>query len=331
MSMKNTRGAYFQPCETSLYESPLETSEEVTPFFPRNQPTNLQPIRLKPISIDTRIVAIDVSNIKVGETATGVLFAIRGAVVWKEKKRYKYLRLGPFPFHVTDENRREIHNLFRRFYFGMSNEVNAPSLTYMQMRMSSLLERWIQMAVCSTSQNSIILWDGSLTAGTVDSPVNVVSRLLEAARKGLNRVLAFSKMTRLRLFGSCLTDCVKEQEPPCLIEISGYTQPLLSQVRFLGNIYVAKLANGSCSFRLDVDRGIPREQGVEAVQRLLGNELLLQSYPETLRLAHIYSTFTANEVIGIQRFIVQKCGLKIVAKPDIRRILFGFYGKGPEG
>jgi hypothetical protein len=48
-------------------------------------------------------------------------------------------------------------------------------------------------------------------------------------------------------------------------------------------------------------------------------------------LAHIFSTFTATEVIGIQRFIAQQYGLKIVMRPNVRRLLFGPFGKGAEG
>jgi len=48
-------------------------------------------------------------------------------------------------------------------------------------------------------------------------------------------------------------------------------------------------------------------------------------------LAHIFSTFTATEVIGIQRFIVHQYGLKIVTRPNVRRLLFGPFGKGAEG
>ena len=121
-----------------------------------------------------------------------------------------------------------------------------------------------------------------------------------------------------------------KSQPPCLLQIKGF--PIPSGPLFpLGNVYVAKLTRGICSFRLDIDMKIPREQGIEAVRKLLGNELLTQSYPETLRLAHIFSTFTANEVIGIQRFIAQKCGLKMVTRPNVRRLLFGSFGKGPEG
>jgi hypothetical protein len=49
-----------------------------------------------------------------------------------------------------------------------------------------------------------------------------------------------------------------------------------------------------------------------------------------LRLAHVYSTFTATEVIGIQRFISQQYKLKIIHRPNVRKILFGSFGKGAE-
>ena len=102
-------------------------------------------------------------------------------------------------------------------------------------------------------------------------------------------------------------------------------------MQFLGNIYVAKLTQGNCSFRLDVDQQLPQTQALEAVQRLLANDHISESYPETLRLAHIYSTFTANEVLAIQRLLAQTHGIKTVTRPNIRRLLFGPYGKGPEG
>ncbi|MHA1711940.1 MAG: DNA double-strand break repair nuclease NurA [Candidatus Freyarchaeota archaeon] len=330
-SMRNAEGGYFQPYELYLAENSVETMKDyVVPALPPHGQCAIQPIPLRPAPNRTTITAIDVSSIKIGETETGILCAIRGAIVWKRGDQYRYLRLGPFPFHVTEENKKEIYNMLRRYYFASSDEANAPSLIHMQARIGNLLERWLQMSVCSSSYDSIILWDGSLTAGTVDSPVDVISRLLDAARKRLNVVLAFSKMTRLRLLGHRLTDLVWRCSPPCLLEIEGYYMPS-SPVRFLGNIYVARLTEGSCSFRLDVDRGVPREQGIAAIQKLLGNDLIIQSYPETLRLAHIFSTFTASEVIGIQHFIAQRYGLKIVTRPNVRRLLFGPFGKGHEG
>ena len=66
---------------------------------------------------------------------------------------------------------------------------------------------------------------------------------------------------------------------------------------FLGDVYVAKFRSNGFSFRLDIDKRAPTEEKIDAVQKVIGNDLVFQSYPESLRLAHIYSTFTANDVI----------------------------------
>jgi len=328
--MRNMESEYFQP-NTAIFNQPkIENFKDATPILGTHGSFTVESIPLKPLLDDTPVAAVDISSIKIGETETGILCAVRGAIVWKEKSQYKYLRLGPFPFHITEENKKEIYNLFRHYYFEASEDISAPSLINMQIRIGNLLERWLQLGISCSAYNSIILWDGSLTAGTTDSPVNVVSQLLEIARNRLNTVLAFSKTTNLRLLGHRLTDLAEKSEPPCLLGINGFPVPS-GPVFSLGNVYVAKLTHGICSFRLDIDKKVPRERGIEAVQKLLGSDLLIQSYPETLRLAHIFSTFTATEVIGIQRFIAQQYGLKIISKPNVRRLLFGPFGKGSEG
>lgn len=281
-------------------------------------------IPLKPISDITNIAAIDVSSIRIGETEKGFLYAVRGAIVWKAEGQYRYLRLGPFLFYITDENKKEIHDLLKQHHHTASTQSNNPYITDMQTSIRNLLERWIQRNVCYSLQGSIILWDGSLATGTLEAPLGVVADLLKIARERFNTVLAFSKMTRLRLSGYILSDLTRGCRPPCLLEINDTAT--FRSICFLGKIYVAKLTKGSCSFRLDIDRSINHEQRMDAVQRLIGNDLILESYPETLRLAHIYSTFTANEVLGLQRFVVQKYGLKIIERPNIRRILFGPFG-----
>ncbi|MCJ7720853.1 hypothetical protein MUO98_00385 [Candidatus Bathyarchaeota archaeon] len=326
-SMKNIESSYLQLNQTPINQPATEHIADATPIMKIQQPSTIKTIQLQPTTNERPIVAIDVSSIRIGETETGELCAIRGAIVWKEKNRYKYQRIGPFPFHITEQNKKEIHKLFRNNHFEFSE---TPNIVNMQARMGNLLERWLQLGISCSTYGTIILWDGSMTAGMADSPVDEMSRLLEIARNRLNTVLAFSKNTNLRFSGHKLTDYAKKAVPPCLLQINNF--PASSgPVLLLGNIYVAKLTRGVCSFRLDIDKKVPQEQGIEAVQSLLGSDLLIQSYPETLRMAHIYSTFTATEVIGIQRFIAQQYGLKIVTRPNVRRMLFGPFGKGAEG
>jgi len=325
--MKNIESNYLQPTETPLNQPAAEHIADATPIMKIQQPSTIKTIPLEPILDERPVVAVDVSSIRIGETETGELCAIRGAIAWKEKNRYKYQRIGPFPFHITEQNKKEINKLFRNNHFQISE---APNIFNMQARMGNLLERWLQLGISCSTYGTIILWDGSMTAGMIDSPVEEMSRLLEIARNRLSTVLAFSKNTNLRFSGHKLTDYAEKAEPPCLLQINDF--PLSSgPVLLLGDVYVAKLTRGVCSFRLDIDKKVPREQGIGAVQSLLGSDLLVQSYPETLRLAHIFSTFTATEVIGIQRFIAHQYGLKIVTRPNVRRMLFGPFGKGAEG
>ncbi len=316
---------------------PVKLTQENSTSFHQNpkKQTTLNPTtgltKLKPDPTKIPIVAMDVSSIRLGETEQGILIALRGAIVWKQDTRYRYLRLGPFPFHITNKTQLEISSLFRQHQQTIRIQRHTiPNILYLQTRLTTLLERWIQSSVNHTTRRSLILWDGSLTAGTPETPTLDMAQLLEEARIRKNTILAFSKMTRLLFNGRRLTNLLLDHEPPCIMRIEDNTV-YEGPMHLMGNIYVAKLTRGSLAFRMDIDKQVPHLHVVESVQKLLGNDVVLQSYPETLRLAHIFSTFTAIEVLGIQRCLFKEKNLKILAKPNVRRILFGPFGKGFEG
>lgn len=313
---------------------PLQLNQQVIQQdnFCDNYPTTLQlkrqPIPLTPRPRETLIAAVDTSTIKIGETTTGIIIAVRGANVWKENFSYHYKRLGPFIFHVTEDNKKEVYNALERSYFNTQYAAShhTPSLLQMPTRLANLLERWLQAMIARIATNGLILFDGSLTSGTFDTPVERMRETLSTARRHGNTVLAFSKATCLRSNGYLITDLLPEHDPPYLLETSGlrFKPPTI----LLGDVYVARLNKANLAFRLDIDREIPFLNRIEAVERLVGNDLYLQNYPETLRLAHILCTFTANEVLAIQHFITRKHGIQIVNRPDMHRLLFGPFGKG---
>jgi hypothetical protein len=288
-----------------------------------------EPITLRPRHEECIVAAVDSSCMKIGETSTGILIAVRGATVCKQYKNYHYTRLGPYIFHVTEENKRELYNALHRAYFVRSDEENhknLPNLVQMPMRIASLLERWLQSTLSRTISNGLMLFDGSLTSGTSDNPTQSMKEILSSARNRWNIVLAFSKMTNLRINQHFITDMLPERNPPYLLEMHGLrTKP---PIVLLGEVYVARLGKEKFAFRLDIDKEVAFQRRIEAVEKLLGNELLSQSYPETLRLAHILCTFTANEVIAMQHFAAREHGLRIVNRPDMHRLLFGPFGKG---
>jgi hypothetical protein len=307
-----------------------QTIQQENPY--ENYPMTLQlkrtPLPLKPCQEEMLIAAVDTSTIKIGETSTGIIIAVRGATIWKQDRAYRYTRLGPFIFHITEDNKKDVFNTLEKSYFSVQYGVNhqsTPNLLQMPTRLASLLERWMQLMLARTANNGLLLFDGSLTSGTIDTPVQRMREILSTARTHGNTVLAFSKATSLRSNGYLITDLLPERDPPYLLETSGvrFKPPTI----LLGDVYVARLNKANLAFRLDIDREIPFPERIAAVEKLVGNDVFQQSYPETLRLAHILCTFTANEVLAIQHFITRKHGIQIVNRPDMHRILFGPFGR----
>jgi hypothetical protein len=318
-SLKQVRSNAFQ-----LNQQQIHQEAEITPT---QMQLKRQPLSLTPRHQDTTISAVDTSTIKIGESSTGIIIAIRGATVWKQNHTYHYTRLGPFIFHVTEENKNAVFSNIEQAYFSVQygGHQSAPTLMQMPMRLAGLLERWLQTRLAKSVSDGLVLFDGSLTSGTADTPVGRMREILNVARRNKNIVLAFSKATSLRDNGFLITDLLPDREPPYLLETTGVNFKPPTVV--LGEVYVARLSKANMAFRLDIDREVAALDRMEAVEKLLGNDVFQQSYPETLRLAHILCTFTANEVLAMQHFISRRHGIQIINRPDMHRLLFGAFGR----
>ncbi len=300
--------------DNNTYESPLQIRK--------------YPIYLNPSYQETTIGAVDTSTIKIGETSKGILIAIRGATIQRQNKKYVYSRIGPFIFHITERNRNQIINTLEKacFQIQIHRHFNKPNLLQIPMHIASLLERWLQNKMVKQIKSGLILFDGSLTSGTNDSHLRHMKNILFQARENKNTILAFSKMTKLRSNGYLITDRLPKYKTPYLLETTGVNAKL--PIVLLGDIYVAKLNKSNYAFRLDIDKETSFETRKQAVEKLLGNEYLANGYPETLRLAHVLCTFTANEVVAVKHFLTTKHGIRLINRPDMHKILFGPFGKG---
>lgn len=331
-SMSEIREKFFQPWIDLDDQSAerIDEQEDTVEVYGKDSLSTIS--HLEPIPDNTPIVAIDASSIRIGETECGVICAVRGAVVWNERRNYRYLRVGPFPFHITEENRKEILRVLGQHSPTIFNS-GLSYLVEVQSRLCNALERWIQMMVSRSTSNSIILWDGSLSCSYQNGHADLILQILRDARSNSNMVLSLSKASTVKFLGKRITDLIAKQKGPCLLEIDERMLSVSSRknLRLLGKICVVKLSERGYAFRADIDKALPREAQMLVVQRLLGNDLVFQGYPETLRLAHIFSTFTASDVIGIQRFIAKRYGLKVVTWPSIRKALFGPFGAGGAG
>lgn len=284
-----------------------------------NTRNHVNPIILEPIREPKRVVGIDVSNAKTGETENGIIYALRGSIVWKDDDSYRFIRCGPLIFHLQ-EAPMEPHL--------QEEHGKTPILS----RLRNMFERSLQLNAARSFRDSIILLDGSLTAGTPDNPSRHLSELLEKSRKNENTIIAISKSTKLLVNGINISSLIKEERRPCFIDVDRYVRQLFPEhpVQLMGQVLVAKLAEEGFPFRVDVDKRAPIPDPKTSLGILLGNEILEEGYPETLRLAHILSKFTESEVIAINSFLTGKYGLKIPLKFDLRKALFGPFSSGGE-
>lgn len=321
-TMQHVNGRAFSPREMSIFSMAIDDdSPEATSTFAVGDPDTCETIALRP-STESPVAAVDVSSLKIGETDTGVLAAIRGAVVLRSDRGYQYVRCGPLAFHLGYSTREESPSIPIGLGSGQLFTERAIS------RLRNTLERWIQREICTSLEDAVVLFDGSLTVGTPDNPTAHLARILESARQRGNLVLAFSKSTKLCAFGRKITSLVSGAQAPCVVDVDRAVKEQFESnpVHLAGHVYVAKLVDNGFAFRLDADRQVPQERQIEAMNRLVASDVVMQGYPETLRLAHIFSTFTANDVIAVQRYLACAHGLKIAPRFNMRKALFGPFG-----
>src|SRR6058998_842645 len=324
--MNRLQGSRFNPRPVSLVEMGVDDADlderlDVgSPFAS----SGLKRSPISPTKEQVPIVACDASSVKIGETDTGMIFAIRAVAVSRQTSRILYNRWGPLLFHVPNsEDSRQYRDDEARAFGGLSLKT-LKVLT----RLRNHVERWVQQVLSETLHDGILLIDGSLTAGTPDNPAARVNKILATARQNNSIVIGISKATQLTVGGRNILGLTNDKDSPHQIDISSLVEGEYPPypVRFLGRVYVAKLSSDGFLFRTDIDRESTQEQGQQALDRLAGTDVIFHGYPETLRIAHIFSTFTANEILAIQRFVASNHHITLQSRPNLRRSLFGPFG-----
>ena len=326
-SMEKLRGSSFNPRPVSLVdlgvedgdsEEQLDLGQSILAFGTRR--TQIEP-RREPV----QIAACDASSVKIGETETGMIFAIRAVAVWRNPDRTVFTRWGPLLFHIanSDGQPEKIRDDDSKLFGGLS----VKTLRVLT-RLRNQVERWTQEVLSTTVRDGVVLFDGSLTAGTPDNPASRVNKILATTRANNSIVLALSKSTQLTVGGKNILAFFDSDKTPHIIDMSSIVESEYPPypVRFLGRVCVVKFSPDGFLFRLDVDREANEDLAMKALGQVAGTDVIFHGYPETLRLAHIYSTFTANEILAVQRFVASNHRVSLQSRPSLRRSLFGPFG-----
>ena len=325
-SMRTLHGSALNPRNVSLVEIGIDDgeSEESLDLGPSQVVSGLKRTPIQPIRDTLPIAACDAASVKIGETETGMIFAIRAVAVWRQPDRFEFTRWGPLLFHITNSEEPErLRDEDSRVFGGLS----VKTLRVLT-RLRNHVERWTQGVLSETVKNGVILLDGSLTAGTPDNPTSRVKSILNTARSNQSITLALSKSTQLTIGGKNILTFFDVEKTPHLFDISSIVEAEYPPypVRFLGRVCVVKFSSDGFLFRLDIDKETDDRSALSALERVAGTDVIFHGYPETLRIAHIFSTFTANEILAVQRFVVTNHRVTLQPRPNLRRSLFGPFG-----
>jgi len=269
-------------------------------------------------AVSRRVVAIDTSSIRVAVGSRGVVIAVRGALVVRERSRIWAEVAGPFIVYVDCNGiggllSSMLGEEIRLDYWGDYQLYNS-----VQKVLAGILEKRLQEYAVKRFKDTILLFDGSLSAGPLDNPTWLVSRIIDGARPRGNDILAFSKTSVLRLWGEFLTSLKLDVEPPYIVEMTWAIRELEMRVKVLGETYLARLSAGGEGFRVDA----ATRRGVgEVLGSLLKSDSLIYGYPETLILAHDLCTFNKMDLIAMQS-ILRRRGVKLFKPTSIRWLLF---------
>ncbi len=266
-----------------------------------------------------QVVAIDTSSIIVATDRKGVVTAVRGSLVTRTPLGLTVEKIGPFIAYITQENMPEVlasilDGASPLDYCAVDYQLDGS----IQKVLAGLLEKRLQEYVAEKYRNSILLFDGSLSAGPLDNPLWLVSRILEKALPRGNDVLAFSKTSILQFWGEVFTEEKLGISPPYAIDMTWLIKSIEMRVKVLGKTFLAKLSPGAGVFRVDVST-------TKKVQQVFGDFLrsdsLIYGYPELLILAHDYCTFTKVDVMAIQS-LLKRYGSEFFEIFSIRDMLF---------
>jgi len=254
----------------------------------------LETMELHPADEVVPIISCDMSTVKIAETLTGSIWAVRGTIVFREHVKITAVTVGPLLYTVSPTTTPKIlETLFE--LLGVENMIGYIDFSNAPKIISNLFEKVLQLFASTCLSGGILLLDGALTAGPADSPAPVVEKIVENAKKNGVGVAAFSKSTTLTLLGRNIIAYAGQCRPPYVIKL-----PIILNEGWKiknGLVYVSHLSPTLFPFRVDVASRIGDEK---LFKLLLSSENIVHGYPETLIIAHQLAKLRKLDILSMQ-------------------------------
>ncbi len=321
LDLKGLGGGMVPVTIDSVFQVPEEEEEELS----LAEPVELNPLPFKALPPKRRVVALDGTSMTLGRAEDATVGAVRGSVVVREPvgSKFSIQHYGPYLVCFTNQNRGEVYSLFRSHVFGLKNPSKAPSLGKMVDRTRNFLEKLLQLKLAQDYSGCLLLFDGSMTVGPIDSPRSFLERVMRIAAQNDNDIVSVSKHTTLTLKGSekSILSPLEEVPGPCCCDVKPYLSASSGHYKPI-RVFTVKLSRDGEAFRVDIPMNSPSEPA-----RLLSETAGLAGafgYPEELKIAHIASIFSSLEVLELQAAAAEKYRLEL--REEIRKKIFGPWG-----
>jgi hypothetical protein len=201
-------------------------------------------------------------------------------------------------------------------------------------RIRNFIERMLQLDIVGQLQGGILLVDGALTLRTYNTPEVFLQRLGKEAAKRNSEIIGVSKKSRVTVDDVHIGALLDEDPPDAgyrrIVTLDAEGTEAAAEARNLGAPFAVRFAPGGFTFRVDVTRQslLPSEEVV--LEALYGNTQMTLGYPNLLRLAHIHSAFTKDEIISLQVMAAHKYKVSMRPPEDLS-VIFAPFRKGLGG
>lgn len=258
---------------------------------------------------------LDGSSVTLGDIPDGIVGGVRCSV-YSPGPVERVWNFGPFDFGITNHQLPSVYPYWRANFFNMYKQTVVPQLYLIPTEVRNFLERHLQLQMVKMCENSLLLFDGVLQ-GTTDTPRSYMDNLLTIAYRNSNDVIGVSKQTSLTLeaTGQNILTLLDGTTDPCFVRVDPCIR---TTKKHLTEIFVAKLTTEGLPFRIDVfpSSKTTSEQLLEEISGISDNS----GYPRPLKMAHIYCTFTAPEVLALQTCAIKK--YRMVVEEGVRSRIF---------
>jgi hypothetical protein len=293
------------------------------------------------------LVAIDAGVLDLGVSRTGFALAFKAAVVAQDVDgTHSITKIGPRVKFIVPDNRAELLRFVGR---AMSKEdmfvtihpdgtltvkAGATEPNQFKDRIRNFIERMLQLDVVRQLEGGVLLVDGALTLRTYNTPEVFLQRLGKEAGKRNSEIIGVSKKSRVTVdgvhIGALLDDDPTDAGYRRIVTLDSEGTEAEAESRNLGAPFAVRFAPGGFTFRVDVTRQslLPNEEA--ALEALYANTQMTLGYPNLLRLAHIHSAFTKDEIISLQVMTAHDYRVSMRPPEDLS-VIFAPFRKGLGG